>query len=342
MSEDQLIDTFSEIFNLVRGKLDNPKSIYSLNDKFEDHPTLPSGIKAIDECLNGGLPEGKLIEIFGDEGSGKTTLTLHFIAEAQRLGHIVYFIDAEHALDYQYAQRIGVDFDKLMFSQPDTGEEALETVRCICEATEDVEKKTGQRVKSLVVVDSIPALIPKEIFTIYEKDGFESSNALGAAARMLSTKVPMVVNRASKAGVTVVMINQVRDKIGVTWGAKTTTPGGRTVKFFSSLRLKVTRIGYYDKSGVRSGNRVEIIPVKSKQFPIFNRSAQFIIGQNGVDVYADVIEAAVKAGIFVKSGPWLKYGVQGQEGYLSWRGATDCEKYFDENPEFFKQIQERV
>ena len=309
---------YEEIFASIKSKLDDPKIIYTLHDKFEDFPTLASDVESIDQALDGGLPSGKIIEIFGPEAGGKTTTALHFIAAAQKRGSIVYFIDAEHALDPQYAGRIGIDFSKLMFSQPDTGEQALETIRIICESTEEIKLKRSRDFDTLIVVDSVPALIPKEIFTIYEKDGLESSNALGAAARMFASKLPMIVNKASKAGVTIAFINQVRDKIGVTWGATTTTPGGRAMKFFASLRIKVNRIGYYERAGERAGIRVQMIPVKSKQFPIFNRVADFIIGPNGIDAFASLIEVAIKKKVVIKKGAWYTFGdtrCQGQVNF---------------------------
>ncbi|MAE81351.1 MAG: DNA recombination/repair protein RecA, partial [Flammeovirgaceae bacterium] len=183
---------YDDIFSLIKSKLNDPRIIYTLHGEIEKFLSLPSDVAPIDECLSGGLPEGRVIEIFGPEASGKTTVTLHFIAAAQRRGEVVYFIDAEHSLDPSYAKRIGVDFEKLMFCQPDSGEQALETVRVICEATADIQEKRKEKIRTLIVVDSIPALIPKELFEIYERDGFESSNALGAQARMLSQKIPMV------------------------------------------------------------------------------------------------------------------------------------------------------
>lgn len=324
---------YEEIFALIKTKLDNPDVIYTLHDKVGKFPTLGSGVAVIDECLNGGLPRGKLIELFGGEAGGKTTTTLHFIAAAQQRGDIVYFIDAEHALDPQYAARIGVNFDTLMFSQPDTGEQALETVRIICEATQEVSDKYGRPINTLVIVDSIPALIPAELVKIWATEGLESSNALGAVARMLAQKIPMIAAAAGKSGTTVVLINQMRDLIGVTYGAKTTTPGGRTVKFFASLRLKITRVGYYDRGGTRAGIRVQLVPVKSKQFPIFNRVAEYIIGPDGINTMAAVIEVAIKKKVIKKKGAWFSYGSIKKQGREAFDDA------FKEQPDVFAQLQ---
>ena len=299
---------YEEIFEGVRKKLDNPKTLYTLSSQIEAFEALASDVEPIDECLSGGLPRGRIIEVFGPEASGKTTVTLHFIAAAQRRGDVVCFIDAEHALDPAYASRIGVNFDKLMFSQPDNGEQALEIVRVICEMATEVQQKRQKKVNILVIIDSIPGLIPAQMWETYQKEGFESSNALGAQARMMAEKIPMITNVASKSGVTVVFINQERDKIGVVYGSPISTPGGRTVKFFASLRMRITRIGYYKKGGETAGIRVKLTPVKSKLFPIFGRIAEFIIGPNGIDRVAATLEAAIKHKVITKGGSWYHFG----------------------------------
>lgn len=336
MSEQQ--SAYDEIFSIIKKKLDDPSVIYTLHDKIgEAHPTLALDVASIDASLSGGFPRGKMVEIFGPEASGKTTVTLHLIAAAQRRGEMVYFIDAEHALDIPYAVRIGVDIKKLMFSQPDTGEQALETARVICEATEEMRAKHGKQVESLVVIDSVPALIPKEIWKIYEEEGMESSNALGAAARMLATKIPMICNKAAKSGVTVVFINQERDKIGVTYGSKITTPGGRTLKFFASLRARVVRVGYYDEGGQRAGIRAKLTPVKSKQFPIFNREAEFIIGPNGIDQALSMVEILIKRNVITKNGSWYKYGDK-----MSAQGVAKIKDAMLANPELHSELEAKL
>lgn len=327
---------YEKIFELTKEKLENPRALYTLNAQVEDFPALPSGIATIDDCLCGGLPRGRVIEIYGPEASGKTTVTLHFIAAAQKRDEVVCFIDAEHALDPTYAQRIGVDFNKLMFSQPDSGEQALEIVRVLCEMAQQVQEEEQKEANILVVVDSIPALIPAELWKIYEKEGFESSNALGAQARMLSSKLPMIINKASKSRVTVVFINQERDNIGVMYGPKTTTPGGRAIKFFTSLRLRVQRVGYYDVAGERQGIRTVMTPIKSKLFPIFNRKAEFIIGPNGIDQIISLVDVAVQLKIITKSGAWLTFGETKQ------RGLDTFVEALRNDPDVVKSLQEAV
>jgi len=330
-------DAYQTIFEDIKRRLDDPSVLYTLHDKIQDFDPIPSDITVVDEVLNGGLPEGRIIEVFGPEASGKTTLTLHFIAAAQRRGYVVYFIDAEQALDTAYAERIGVKLDRLMFSQPDYGEQALDTARAICEATEEArEKNKGQKIKSLIVIDSIPALVPKQAFETYEKDGFDSTVALGAAARMLSRLLPPLVNKAGKSGVTVVFINQERDKIGVTYGSPTTTPGGRAIKFFASLRLKVSRIGWYDRGGERAGIRTQMLPIKSKLFPIFGRKAEFVVGPDGINQFAAMAETMVSKGVIAKKGAWYKVDD------LSFQGLAKLEDELRENVEFRKDMLSRL
>jgi recombination protein RecA len=329
-------DAYQTIFDDIKKRLDDPSVIYTLHDKVAKFDPIPSDITVIDEVLNGGLPEGRIIEIFGPEASGKTTLTLHFIAAAQRRDYVVYFIDAEQALDTAYAERIGVKLDRLMFSQPDYGEQALETARAICEATEEAKQKHGNNIKSLIVIDSIPALVPKQAFETYEKDGFDATVALGSQARMLSQLLPPLVNKAGKSGVTVVFINQERDKIGVTYGSPTTTPGGRAVKFFSSLRLKVARIGWYERGGERAGIRTHMLPIKSKLFPIFGRKAEFIIGPDGINQYAALAETLISKGVVSKKGAWMKVDD------LSFQGMAKLEDELRENVEFREELVRRL
>jgi len=302
-------DAYQTIFDDIKKRLDDPSVIYTLHEKVAKFDPIPSDITVVDEVLNGGLPEGRIIEIFGPEASGKTTLTLHFIAAAQRRGYVVYFIDAE---------------------------QALETARAICEATEAARQKHGDGIKSLIVIDSIPALVPKQAFETYEKDGFDATVALGSQARMLSQLLPPLVNKAGKAGVTVVFINQERDKIGVTYGSPTTTPGGRAVKFFSSLRLKVARIGWYERGGERAGIRTHMLPIKSKLFPIFGRKAEFIIGPEGINQYAALAETLISKGVVSKKGAWIKVDD------LSFQGLPKFEDELRENEEFREELIRRL
>jgi len=208
-------EIYNFIFDDIKSRLDDSSVIYTLHDKRESFDPIPSDIAVVDDMLCGGLPEGRIIEIFGPEASGKTTLTLHFIAAAQKLGYIVYFIDAEQALDMAYAQRIGVNPNTLLFSQPDYGEQALETARAICESTEAAKDQFKETVRSLIVIDSVPALVPKAAFDTYEKDGYDAKTALGLQASMLARLLPPLVNKAGKSGVTVVFHKTIKklDKI---------------------------------------------------------------------------------------------------------------------------------
>ncbi len=298
----------------IRKRLADPGIIYSLHDKVEKFPALPSGIVEIDKALGGGLPEGRIVELYGPEGSGKTTVMLHFIAAAQRRGEIVYFIDAEHALDLPYAKRIGVVPEKMLFSQPDYGEQALDVMITICRCVKDYnDNHPEQKMKSLIVLDSVAALMSKQEFEVYEKEGMDHSVAMASTARMLSSKLPMVCNVASKSGVSVVFINQMRDKLGVTWGPTTTTPGGRALKFYSSVRIKVTRIGHRKIGDQVVGIKTILVPEKSKLFTIFDKKAEFYIGNDGIDVVASLTDFAIASGAIEKSGAWLKFqGVRAQ------------------------------
>jgi len=337
MGLDQEIYDF--IFGDLSSRLKRPEVIYTLHNRVQKFDAIPSGVSNIDDVLCGGLPEGRIIEIFGPEASGKTTLTLTFIKNAQQLGYMTYFIDAEHALDVDYASRIGVDIKSLLFSQPDYGEQALETARAICDSTIEASAKFGKKIKTLIVIDSVPALVPKQAYEVYEddkKDGLESSTAMGMTARMLSQALPPLLSKLAKSGATVVFINQERDNIGVMYGPTTTTPGGRALKFFCSLRLKVNRIGYYEENGEKAGIRTQVVPVKSKLFPIFARRAEFIIGPNGINVIAALIDSAIENGVVIKSGAWVKF-----EGN-SYKGRTDLEDSIKADGALLKRLTDAV
>jgi recombination protein RecA len=318
----------------IRSRLKDPKIIYSLHDKVEKFPALPCGIKSIDDALGGGIPEGRICELYGAEGSGKTTVMLHFIAAAQRRGEIVFFVDAENALDLPYAERIGVNLKKMLFSQPDYGEQALDVMIHICGSVQDYnEAHSDAPMKALIVLDSVAALIPKQEFTVFEEKGMDQSVAMGARARMLSSKLPMVCNKASKSGVSVVFINQMRDLIGVTYGPTTTTPGGRALKFYASVRIKVSRIGLRKRGDVPIGIRSRLVPEKSKLFTIFDKKAEFYIGENGIDVVASIADAAVEQGAVQKSGAWLKFGD------AKYQGRDKFEAALREDSSLLSQIQ---
>lgn len=324
------------IFDDIKKRLGDTKVIQTLNDAKVDFDALPSNVPVIDSALDGGLPAARVVEIAGPEGSGKTTVMLHFIAAAQKRGDVVYYIDAEHALDPTYAARIGVNMERLLFAQPDTGEQALETARVICEATEAEQQRTGERVNTLIVIDSIAALVPKQEFEVFEKDGLDSTVAMGARARMLSKLLPPLVNKAGKAGATIVCVNQERDKIGVTWGSTIDTVGGRALKYYCSLRLRIVRIGYMKRGSEKAGIEVKLVPIKSKLFPIWGREANFYIGPNGIDLVAALMDQGLKHGAITKSGSWYKHGdfsAQGQDKLYD--GLT-------EDPELFASVERAI
>lgn len=317
----------------IRKRMSDPRIIYNLHDKVEKFPALSSGIQCIDDALAGGLPEGRIVELYGAEASGKTTVLLHFIAAAQSRGEVVYFIDAENALDLQYAMRIGVKPKEMLFSQPDYGEQAFEVMTAICEAIIDYNANHPKRMKALIVLDSVAALVPKQEFAVYEKDGLDATVAMSSRARMLSSKLPIICNKAAKAGVSVVFINQMRDKVGVTWGATTTTPGGRALKFFASVRIHVTRIGMRKVGDKIVGIKSRLRPDKSKLYPIFDKEAEFFIGPNGIDQIAALVEECLRRDIVNKSGAWVKFGEK------SFQGAAAFEEEVAKDASFKQSLE---
>ena len=324
------------IYTDLAQRLNNPESIYTLHTKNKKFEALPSGVSVVDEVLCGGIPRGRITEIFGPEASGKTTLTLAFIAEAQRRGDMVYFIDAEHALDVDYASRQGVDIKSLLFCQPEYGEEALDTVAGICDSTLAATEKFGKKINTLVVIDSVPALVPKAAFDAYndeKKEGLESSTALGLTAAMLAKLLPILVGKIARSNISLVFINQERDAIGVTWGSPTTTPGGRALKFFSSLRLKVQRFGFHEVGGQKVGIKARMTPIKSKLFAIHGKQAEFIIGPNGINVVAALVETIIAKGIAKKSGSWLNIGER------KWQGVNLLEEELRTDKAFMKEME---
>lgn len=308
-----------EITEDIRKSLKDPKVIYNLHDRVEKFPALPCDIAAVDDVLCGGLPEGRIIELYGPEASGKTTVLLHFIAAAQKRGELVYFVDAENALDLQYAMRIGVKPKEMMFSQPDYGEQAFDVMSAICDALTNYNEKHQKKMKSLIVLDSVAALVPKQDFDKVEDSGFEAAMTLGSRARMLSQRLPTLCNKAARSGATVVFINQIRDKIGG-YGASWDTPGGRALKFFASMRINVVRIGTRKQGETPVGIKTLLKVDKSKLFPIFDKSTEFFIGANGIDIIASLVESCVRAGILRKSGAWLYFEEE------KWQGMPKLEE----------------
>jgi len=298
-------------------------SIMKLGDaKKIDVQLIPSGSLSLDLALGGGYPKGRIIEIYGPESSGKTTLTLHAIAEIQKQGGTAAFIDAEHALDPAYAKRIGVDTANLLISQPDNGEQALE----ICETL----VRSGA--VDLIVVDSVAALVPQA-----EIDGDMGDSQMGLQARLMSQAMRKLTGIISKSKATVIFINQIRMKIGVMFGNPETTTGGNALKFYASVRLDIRRIGQIKEGDNITGNRTKVKIVKNKIAAPF-RTAEFDIMYNeGISKVGDVLDLAVSYGIMDKAGAFLKYN-----GETLGQGRESVKKLFREKPELMAEIEKKA
>ncbi|MBF1034526.1 MAG: recombinase RecA [Candidatus Nanosynbacter sp.] len=298
-------------------------SIMKLGDNRNiDVELLKSGSLSLDLALGGGYPKGRIIEIYGPESSGKTTLALHAIAEIQKTGGQAAFIDAEHALDPAYAKRIGVDIDNLLISQPDNGEQALE----ICETL------VRSNAVDLIVVDSVAALVPQA-----EIDGDMGDAQMGLQARLMSQAMRKLTAIISKSKATVIFINQIRMKIGVMFGNPETTTGGNALKFYASVRIDIRRIGQIKDGENIIGNRTKIKVVKNKIAAPF-RSAEFDIMYNeGVSKVGDVLDLAVQYGVFDKAGAFIKYN-----GETIGQGREAVKRVLKEKPEFFAEIEQKV
>ncbi len=284
---------------------------------------IPTGSLPLDAALGiGGVPRGRIIEIYGPESSGKTTLALQILAEAQALGGIVAFIDAEHALDPVYAARIGVDIDEVLISQPDTGEQALE----IC----DMLVRSGAI--DCVVVDSVAALVPKA-----EIDGEMGDTTVGLQARLMSQALRKLAGSLSKSNTTCIFINQLREKIGVMFGNPETTTGGRALKFFASVRIDIRRIDSIKLNGEVVGNRVRAKVVKNKVAPPFRQAEFDLMYGEGISREGCIIDMAVECGVAKKSGAWYTYG----EERLG-QGREAAKATLRENPEMREEIENRV
>ncbi|MDD6491855.1 MAG: recombinase RecA [Firmicutes bacterium] len=285
--------------------------------------TIPTGSLSLDIALGlGGIPKGRIIEIYGPESSGKTTVTLHMIAEVQKRGGIAGFIDAEHALDPVYAKNIGVDVDNLYISQPDNGEQALEIT----------ETMVRSGAIDIVVVDSVAALVPKA-----EIDGDMGDSHVGLQARLMSQALRKLTAVISKSNCTVIFINQLREKVGVMFGNPETTTGGRALKFYSSVRLDVRRIEALKQSGETIGNRTRVKVVKNKIAPPFKEAEFDIIFGEGISMVGDVLDLAASVNIVNKSGAWYAY-----EGNKIGQGRENTKQYLKDNPEVFAEINRKV
>lgn len=298
-------------------------SIMKLGEaKKVDVELLPSGALSLDLALGGGYPKGRIIEIYGPESSGKTTLTLHAIAEIQKQGGTAAFIDAEHALDPAYAKKLGVDTDNLLVSQPDNGEQALEIA----------ETLVRSNAVDLIVVDSVAALVPQA-----EIDGDMGDSHMGLQARLMSQALRKLTGIINKSKATVIFINQIRMKIGVMFGNPETTTGGNALKFYASVRLDIRRIGQLKVGEDIIGNRTKVKIVKNKIAPPF-RTAEFDIMYNeGISKTGDVLDLAAQHGVVGKSGAWYDY----KDGKIG-QGREAVKVYLKENPKVLEEIEKEV
>jgi recombination protein RecA len=285
--------------------------------------TIPTGSLSLDLALGlGGIPKGRIIEIYGPESSGKTTVTLHMIAEVQKRGGIAGFIDAEHALDPVYAQNIGVDINNLYISQPDNGEQALEIT----------ETMVRSGAVDIVVVDSVAALVPKA-----EIDGDMGDSHMGLQARLMSQALRKLTAVISKSNCTVVFINQLREKLGVMFGNPETTTGGRALKFYASVRMDVRRVESLKSNGEVMGNRTRVKIVKNKVAPPFKEAEFDIMFGEGISYAGDVLDLAVNCDIINKSGAWFAY-----EGNKIGQGRENARQYLKDNPDVLEEIDKKV
>ena len=285
--------------------------------------TIPTGSLSLDLALGlGGIPKGRVVEIYGPESSGKTTVALHMIAEAQKRGGVAGFIDAEHALDPVYAKAIGVDIDNLYISQPDYGEQALEIT----------ETMVRSGAVDIIIVDSVAALVPKA-----EIDGDMGDSHMGQHARLMSQALRKLTGIMNKTGCTVVFINQLREKIGVMFGNPETSTGGRAIKFYASVRLDVRRVETLKAGGEMVGNRARVKVVKNKVAPPFKEAEFDIMFGKGISREGDILDLAANCGVVIKSGSWYAYNSEkiGQ-------GRENAKKYLLENPTIMEEIETKV
>lgn len=285
--------------------------------------TVPTGSLSLDLALGlGGLPKGRIIEIYGPESSGKTTVALHVVAEVQKAGGIAAFIDAEHALDPSYARKIGVNIDDLYISQPDNGEQALEIT----------EMMVRSGAVDIVIVDSVAALVPKA-----EIDGDMGDSHMGLQARLMSQGLRKLIGIISKTDCIVIFINQLREKIGVMFGNPETTTGGRALKFYSSVRLDVRKIDVLKQGGVMVGNRTRVKVVKNKVAPPFKEAEFDIVYGEGISREGDILDIAANIGIVNKSGAWYAY-----EGEKIGQGRENAKQLLRDRPEICEEIDQKV
>mgnify|MGYP000372336285 FL=1 len=284
---------------------------------------IPTGALSLDIALGiGGVPRGRIIEVFGPESSGKTTLALHIVAEAQKMGGEAAFIDAEHALDPVYAKKLGVDIDNLIVSQPDTGEQALEIT----------ESLVRSGALDVIVVDSVAALVPKA-----EIDGDMGDSHMGLQARLMSQALRKLAGAINKSKTVLIFINQLREKIGVMFGNPETTTGGRALKFYASVRMDIRRIENIKQDGEVKGNRVRVKVIKNKVAPPFREAEFDIVYGQGISKEGNILDMAVNLDIVEKAGSWFSYN-----GERIGQGRENVKKYLKENPEMLEDIEEKV
>ena len=284
---------------------------------------IPTGALSLDIALGiGGIPRGRIVEVYGPESSGKTTLALHMIAEAQKLGGEAAFIDAEHALDPVYAKHLGVDIDNLIVSQPDTGEQALEIAEALV--------RSGAL--DVIVIDSVAALVPKA-----EIDGDMGDAHVGLQARLMSQALRKLAGAISKSKSVIIFINQLREKVGVMFGNPETTAGGRALKYYASVRMDIRRIEIIKQDGEVVGNRTRVKVVKNKVAPPFREAEFDIVYGKGISKEGNILDIAVNLDIVEKSGSWFSYN-----GERIGQGRENVKKYLADNPEIAKEIEEKI
>ena len=284
---------------------------------------IPTGALSLDIALGiGGVPRGRIIEVFGPESSGKTTLALHVVAEAQKMGGEAAFIDAEHALDPVYAKKLGVDIDNLIVSQPDTGEQALEIT----------ESLVRSGALDVIVVDSVAALVPKA-----EIDGDMGDSHMGLQARLMSQALRKLAGAINKSKTVLIFINQLREKIGVMFGNPETTTGGRALKFYASVRMDIRKIENIKQDGEVKGNRVRVKVIKNKVAPPFREAEFDIVYGQGISKEGNILDMAVNLDIVEKAGSWFSYN-----GERIGQGRENVKKYLKENPEMLDEIEAKV
>ena len=284
---------------------------------------IPTGALSLDIALGiGGVPRGRIIEVFGPESSGKTTLALHIVAEAQKMGGEAAFIDAEHALDPVYAKKLGVDIDNLIVSQPDTGEQALEIT----------ESLVRSGALDVIVVDSVAALVPKA-----EIDGDMGDSHMGLQARLMSQALRKLAGAINKSKTVLIFINQLREKIGIMFGNPETTTGGRALKFYASVRMDIRKIENIKQDGEVKGNRVRVKVIKNKVAPPFREAEFDVVYGQGISKEGNILDMAVNLDIIQKAGSWFSYN-----GERIGQGRENVKTYLKENPELLKEVEEKV